>query len=150
MRGWSGVPATVHPDHLARYVARLVTDEERARGGDVLRATRPPYRRDAGMVLDAFADAPLRLRGPEHRRVDEPRRDRVDGDPLRAELERQRLGETDDARLRSDVGRHVRLPALCGRRGDVDDAAPPGIEHVGHDRLATEERAGEVDRQRAV
>ena len=47
------------------------------------------------VVLDALAEQALGLRRPEHRRVDEARRDRVDRDALRAELERERLGEAD-------------------------------------------------------
>ena len=87
---------------------------------------------------------PLASRRPQHRRVDEPGRDGVDGDALRAELEGERLGEADHAGLGRDVVGHQRLAALRARRRDVDDATPAGLDHVGHHGLAAVEGAGEV------
>ena len=79
-----------------------------------------------------------------------PGRDGVDGDALGTELERQRLGEADEAGLRRDVVDHVLLTGLRARRRDVDDAAPPGLDHVGHHGLGAVEGPAEVDRHDAV
>ena len=43
--------------------------------------------------------------------------------------------------------RGVRIAFLAGDRGDVDDAAVTFLEHRGHDRLAADEGAVEVDTQ---
>ena len=64
--------------------------------------------------------------------------------PERPELERQRLREPDDAGLGGDVVDHVRLTGLGARRGDVDDPAPPGLDHVGHHRLGEVEGSIEI------
>ena len=81
----------------------------------------------------------------EHRGVDEPGRDRVDGDALGTELEGEGLREPDDAGLRRHVGRHERLAALRTGRGDVDDTTPAGLEHVREHDLAAVVGAHEVD-----
>src|SRR3984957_760140 len=86
-RGDSGVAATVDPQDLAGDVARLVPHQKGAHGRDVLRATDPSHRRQRLMVFDALAEESLALLAAQHRRVDEAGRDRVDGDPLRPELE---------------------------------------------------------------
>ena len=109
-----------------------------------------PDRGQRRVVVDALAEQPLALGLAQHRRVDEPGRDRVDGDPLGAELERQRLGEADHARLGRHVVGHEGLAAVGARRRDVDDPAPAGGDHVGQDGLAAVERAGEVDLEDAV
>ena len=67
--------------------------------------------------------------------------------PLRRVLDRQRLGEPDDAALRRDVVRHAVGARLRARRRDRDDPAPAGREHVGDRGLDAVERAGEVDRR---
>ena len=97
------------------------------------------------VLVDPAAEETLRLLPAQHRGVDEPRRDRVHGDALRAELEGEGLGEPDDPRLRRHVGRHERLAALGARRGDVDDPAPARIEHVREHDLAAVVGAREVD-----
>ena len=55
--------------------------------------------------------------------VDPAGRDRVDGDPLRAELARERLRPADHARADGVREREVVGGLLHGARGDVDDAA---------------------------
>ena len=97
------------------------------------------------MALHALAKKPLTFGQAQHRCVDEPRRDRVDRDPLGTELEGQRLGEADDTRLGRHVVGHERLPALGARRGDVDDPPPAFLDHVWHDGLTAVERTGETD-----
>ena len=86
----------------------------------------------------------------DHRRVDEPGRDRVHGDAVRRVLDRQRLREPDDAALRRDVVRHARRARLRARRRDRHDPAPARGEHVGDRGLQAVERAGEVDREHAL
>ncbi len=67
--------------------------------------------------------------------------------PCGRELDRQGLGEADDAALRRDVVRHVGRAGLRARRRDGHDAAPPRSQHVGDRRLQAVERAREVDRE---
>ena len=102
------------------------------------------------MVLDPFAQQALALGGAQHRGVDESGRDRVDGDPFRAQFEGQGLGEPDHSRLGRHVMGHERLPPVGAGRRDVDDPAPPLLDHVGHDGLAAVEGAGEVDGEDAA
>ena len=52
----SRVPPSVDPDDLARDVARLVADEERAGGGDVLGAPDPAHGRALLVRLHAVAE----------------------------------------------------------------------------------------------
>ena len=85
------------------------------------------------------------LGGPGHGRVDDARRDRVDGDALPGEVHRERLGQRDDATLRRAVVRHVGRARLRALRRDRHDAAPPGVDHVRDRDLDAQERAGEVD-----
>ena len=86
----------------------------------------------------------------QHRGVDETGRHRVDGDAARAVLERQRFGEPVDRRLGRHVRRHVRLSRMRARRGDVDDAPPAGLDHVGQHRLNAVKDAVEVDVDHAL
>ena len=85
----------------------------------------PAHRRRSAWCVDARGrDDRLLSAAAQHRGVDEPRRDGVDGDAHGAEFEGQRLGESDDAGLGGHVVRSSRLAALGARRRDVDDAAP--------------------------
>src|SRR5205085_3692176 len=140
----SGVAAAVDADDLAGDVAGLVSDQESAGGGDVLRSSDPANRDPRRVVVDSLAEETLALGRPQHGRVDEPGRDRVHRDPLRTELQGKCLGEPDDAGLRRHVVRHARLAPLGARRGDVNDPPPTSLDQVGHDRLAAVERAGEL------
>src|SRR3954452_12578666 len=101
----SCVPTSVDPDDLPGDVARLVADEVRAGGRDVLRTSDATHGSPRRGRVDAVTEEALRLGPAQHRGVDEARRDRVDGDALGPELERQRLGEADDSGLRRDVVR---------------------------------------------
>ncbi len=100
-----------------------------------------------GVELHTLPQETPGLRSPQHRGVDESRWDRVDRDPLRPELEGERLGEADDPGLRGDVVGHEGLPPVCARGRDGHDAPPPRLDHVGDHRLADVEGAREVDRE---
>ena len=79
-----------------------------------------------------------------HLRADVAGRDRVDGDALLRDLERERLGEAVHAGL---GGRVVGLPERALRavhRRDVDDAAPVALDHAVGDLLGHVEQAVEV------
>ena len=65
--------------------------------------------------------------------------------PVGPVLERQRLGQAVDRGLGRHVWRHVRLPGMRAGRGDVDDPAPAGLDHVRQHRLHAVEDAVEVD-----
>ena len=103
-----------------------------------------------GPTMSTPGKSPSASAVPRHRRVDEARRDRVDGDAAAGELDGERLRQADDAALRCRVVRHVRRAGLRARRRDRDDAAPAGGDHVGHGGLHARERAGEVDRDDPV
>src|SRR6266566_4754315 len=78
-------------------------------------------------------------------RVRDAGTDGVHGDPGRRQLERERLGEADDAELRRAVGGAVRAPHLAELGGHVDDtAAEAPLEHGGDDRPGTEVGALEI------
>ncbi len=65
--------------------------------------------------------------GAEHRRVDEAREDRREGDPLRLQLGPGGLGDRRQGRLAAAVGglvRHPDQPREAGDRGHVPAAAP--------------------------
>src|SRR5882672_2607173 len=93
----------------ARGIAREI---ERATG-DLIRRTVTAERRSPDHDLDQIVVLQDRAREP---RVDEARGDRVDADPGRPELERERLGHRDDRGLRH------RVDALHRRRDDSRDA----------------------------
>ena len=80
---------------------------------------------------------------------DESRRDRVDRDTERPELDRERTGET----LHAGLGRGVvGLPAIaqCRRTRQVDDPTPLRRRHVRLSRPAHQERTAQVDAEHRV
>ena len=138
------------PNDLPGDVARFLGAQERAGGGDVVaRARRGP----------PGCDRPG-TRSPAGRRRPATSRDIgvsiIDGGivftviPAGPNSTRQRPRQRDDAALRRDVVRHARRALLRARRRDRHDAAPAGGDHVGDRGLKAVERAGEVDRERAV
>jgi hypothetical protein len=71
--------------------------------------------------------------------------DRVDGDPVRAELARERPREREDAALRRRVVREVRRAGEDHVRRDVDDAAVAVLAHRLLRVVVRQERAVQVD-----
>src|SRR3989337_1843313 len=104
--------AAIDREHLACDPRGLLRDEEEDAGRDGL----------GGGALPVLAVArPLPDRGRV--REDEPGRDAVDRDPVRAELPRRLAREADLAGLRARVGLDAgQADAPAGARGDVDDA----------------------------
>ena len=92
-----------------------------------------------------------RLDGPPHHGgVDDAGRNGVHGDAMRGQVERQRLGEGDDAALGGHVVRHVPRPRL-GRRGrDRHDPAPLPSIMSGTAACRQWKVPGEIDRHHAV
>ncbi len=86
----------------------------------------------------------------EDRGLGRRRRHRVDQDVVRGELLAERLRQRDQAGLGGRIMRGVRIAFLAGDRGDVHDAPVLLLEHRGHDRLADDEGAVEVDAQHLV
>ena len=76
--------------------------------------------------------------------------DGVAGDRLLGGLERDHLGEADDAVLGRDVGRLEGRGGQAVRRGDVDDPAPALRAHQRQRRGGGVEGRGEVDRDDLV
>ena len=102
--------------------------------------------RATASVDPALAELAPGFGGPQHRRVDESRRDGVDRDPLRGPNSRARdLVSPLSPDLDDTYGAEQRLATVRARRRDVDDAAPARLDHAGQHRLAAVEGAGEVD-----
>src|SRR5215207_6240158 len=148
MRGPAAVDRQRRPGDRSRGFAR---EEDRQRadlldGGEALI-------RLLGEELVAdhlFARDPMRLRLVFDLRLDEgrpdvARADRIAGDVLLGRLERRHLGEADDAVLRRHVGGLEGRGDEPMRRGDVDDAPPPGLAHRRHGKAGGVEGGGQVD-----
>ena len=117
---------------------------------DVLGLTVAAHRDAGGELADALR--PERVDRVEAlRRLDHARRDRVRGDPVRAELDRERADEPHEPRLRRRVVRVAR-PALVGARNRArrEQPAPAGLDHVRHRRAETAEDAVQVDLEKRV
>ena len=114
----------------AVHVARGVGGEEDERLGDLLRRG-DAAERDALLVVRAHL---RRVRRPVERRVGRARRQRVDRDPVRAELDRERLRERPGRRPSPCSRPRAPRSAGCRDRGDVDDAARPRRHHLARPR----------------
>ena len=93
------------------------------------------------------------LAAAQHLGVDRARAqaDRADAEPLA--LDRDRLGEPDDAVLGDVVGgksRELLRRVDARQRSDVDDPPFAGGAHRGEGGAAAEERPGQVDRKRVL
>ena len=92
------------------------------------------------------------LRRGGHRRADQAGRDRVDADAPRAELDRERLGQRAQRRLRRGVDRRGRTRHREHRdgldRGDADHRAAG--RHAVDETLEQEERRARVDADHAL
>jgi hypothetical protein len=73
------------------------------------------------------------------------RRDGVDPDASRGQLDRQRPGQVDDGALGRVVDGRARVPTEAGDRGDVDDAPAP-VDEVRQCGLGDEHDRLDVDR----
>ena len=82
--------------------------------------------------------------------ADDPRDDRVARDPVAPALERERLRQAEQPRLRRRVARLAEAAERAGDRGHVHDPAPAALLHVRPHRLRAVERAGQVDAQVAL
>src|SRR5713101_7233111 len=136
--------AGVDDERLARDPARLVAREIDRAPADVPAG---PLRRERARAPPALARVGAEVL--DHRRPHGPRRDRIDADPLGAELDGDRADEPDHAGL----GRRVRGPTVATERrdrGDADDGAPAMADHRGHGRLRSEEHGLEVDTDYAI
>src|SRR3954451_24337208 len=145
----SDVHAAVDAEDLTRHVAAGIRAEERARRRDVVRRAGPAERDHRADHVDA-REVARGFCGPGHRGVDKARSDRVDGDALAGEVDRERLGERDHPALRRRVVGHVGGTRLRARRRDRHDAPPTRGDHVGDRGLRAGERPGEVHRDDPV
>src|SRR5439155_8096453 len=121
--------------------------EEEDPAHHVLYLGHAPQRRRAADLLQAFAAAhghdALAGRGAG--------RDRVDGDAVRAELDRQRAREVVDAGLGRGVGRGGRRPRADARdRADADDAPAALALEGGDGGLDAEEHRLEIEIDDAI
>ena len=131
--------AAGHVQLDAGDVGGQVGAEERDRVGDVLRLARALEHRPVG--------DPLVHRGVRHVEslgADDARDDRVARDPVTTSLHRQRLRQSEQARLRRRVRRLAEPAERAGDGRHVHDPAELPLLHVGPDGLRAVERTGEV------
>ncbi len=89
-----------------------------------------PPQRPSGVARSTAANSSSEV---PSRRDDRPWRDRVDQDLVGGQLQRQRLGQRDDAGLGDVVGEEARIARPAAARhpvGEVDDAAAAQPAHV--------------------
>ena len=80
-------------------------------------------------------------------RAGKARRDRVDGNPERTQIARQRARNSDNAGLARHVVRKTAHHRAERARCHVDDASPSPLLHAGHEGSAHEKHAVQVDCQ---
>src|SRR5205823_9934180 len=102
-----GSPAAVDADRLAGDEGGFVGGEIGDHRGDLVGAAEAADRDRLRALAEAGFEivtvfAPVGADRP--RGADRPGADRVDRDPVRREVERQRFGEADDRRLRGGLG----------------------------------------------
>ena len=139
--------AAVDHERLAGDVAGLVRGQEAHGGGDI------------GRLPEAAERDRLQVLRPDHRVFDhelgdagvhDPRGDRVDADPVRAQIHRRRADEGVDATLRGVVDRHPALDMEAVDRGRDDDGTAPARGHRPARLLRAQEDAGEVHGEHVV
>ena len=121
----------------------VVGGEERARRRDLV-GRDEPAQRDAVEAVDEVLHHSAGHADLGHLGVGEARADAVDADAVRAELERHRPVQTEQARLRRVVARVRAVAARGVDRGDVDDRAAARRHLHAGDALRHQERAAEV------
>src|SRR3954469_7744936 len=139
----------VHPaidrQDLPRNIRRLVRRKKADGRRDIVRCAEASQR----YLRRPFLARALGNRA-RHIRFDQPWRHDVDGDAARRDFERNRLGESDDPRLRRGVVRLPRITALPDDRADTDDPAAALPNHRLQHRLSQREDAGQVGRDHRV
>src|SRR5919197_446590 len=119
--------AAVHRNDRAGDVASALRREEADEVGDLLRSAQPAQR--DRLEVDLARSLGVDLTYPLG--IDASGSDRVDGDPFRADLPRERLRPADHART-DGVRQHKALDRLAhGARRDVDDAPVAALLEVG-------------------
>src|SRR5215213_6659184 len=131
-------------DHLG-----LVRAQEQRRVGDVLRR-REAAPRDHRLEGGALLRRVLAHEGGEQRRLAGDRRDGVDADTVRRELDRHRFRDQVYGALRSVVPGKPRAGADAGRRADVEDVAAADGAEMRHQRLRHQVDRLDVDGEDAV
>ena len=106
---------------------------------DLVGAPQPPHRNPGREALAAVFGERV-----EHRRVDEPRRDRVDGDAEAGALDRERARERVEPPLGRGVDAVSRDPPQPRHRADEHDAAEARLHHRRNDRAHERQVGGEV------
>src|SRR5579862_2821832 len=113
--GSSNEAAAIHTDRLTGDIPGILGREKRAGGSDIFGTSRPLHRRAGRRRRNSTGESTWPIAGAKHRRVDKTRRNIVDSDTRRRELQRQRLGKGDHATLRRGVGRHTCAAGLSAR-----------------------------------
>ena len=76
--------------------------------------------------------------------------DSIDRDRAACQLSREGFGEADETSFGGGVVGLAGLTSLADYGGDVDDAAPAILDHLGHDGLGEEKGSGEIGGQDIV
>ncbi len=82
--------------------------------------------------------------------LDRPRRDEVDAHAGGAGVARERAHEPDERGLARRIGGALGQRPLAGHRPDHDDAPAALLHHLGDERAAAQEHAGDVGAQRRL
>src|SRR3954466_5718694 len=139
------VPSAVHIDRRARYVGAGIRAQHADDAGDVFRFSRATQgqRIDEQLLRLGRRHAPRGV--GDTLGLDVARRDGIHGDAERPELERERLGEADDAALSGGVMHTDAIGASArGDRGEVDDSPALLRLHARSELAADKKGAGQI------
>ena len=102
-------------------------------------------RRPNGIEARTLAIRASSVERADHRRVDDPGRDRVDGDPVAGPFTGEVAGQSEHARLgRRVVDATQGARRAAGHRGEVDDPPMSGVAQHRVGRLGAQERTRQV------
>src|SRR5258708_4291195 len=139
-------PAAVGRDDGALDVARIVAGEERGERSNFFRLAETP-RRHLGLPRGDRRFVELRDR---RGRADQARRDDIDADLLRAQLDRGGGGKADDACLQGRIGNRILGRVKCGYGAQVHDRTTAASLHLRRRSLRRPDQAMHADGEHAV
>src|SRR5215813_12769474 len=144
--------AAVDEQQRARHVGGVVGSEKQDAGGNLVGRTVTPEQRALGCVIPVLLERPadrliaLLVKG----RVDRPRADRIHPDAVRSVIRRHPSGQSGDRRFGGVVLRGLANARHRPHRGDVDDAAAPGLPEERNRRLRGKRVSLEIDAEDLV
>src|SRR6266550_1728627 len=141
------VDATIDVDHFAGHIACLHGGEEERRVSNIFWYPASPHRRhvaDGAVELSLLFSVECFGRDA---RENEPRRNRIAGDAIRAQLAGRSLAKPNHTRLAGGVvGSPDDPPSLLtGDAGNPDDSAPTASHHSGDNGSEANKASPKVD-----